>query len=262
MATLRGEGEGTLPTPAPPQQQRQPSGCARRRREQRQRQSGRHVRWLTSLLQSTAAHHTAPQGAQQHGGHDHESIVADLRIEVAKLQGKLLALEKTFADVQKMHLAHVTTETVTKAEQQRLAQGAAAKAEQTQEAPQGDKVAENSQQSESEKSEQDKEESEQDKEVFEGECIAPDDTAVKLGLVEYLVDNGRLRAATPGLGYRRSKRLDDREPGDPVVEWAASVVGVDQGDGWLRVHGRFLPMHLEGCRVLSLADGTGVEDEG
>jgi len=74
---------------------------------------------------------------------------------------------------------------------------------------------------------------------------------------EYYVDNTDLKADTPGLGFRNSKHLEDRA-GDAAVEWGSTVMGVDLGDGWLRVHSdRYLPTHLGGKRVLSLADGRG-----
>ncbi|CAE7886523.1 pntB, partial [Symbiodinium sp. KB8] len=37
-----------------------------------------------------------------------------------------------------------------------------------------------------------------------------------------------------------------------VAAWGSSVVGTDEGDGWLRVEGRgFLPMFVNGIPVLS-----------
>jgi len=75
---------------------------------------------------------------------------------------------------------------------------------------------------------------------------------------EYLVDNGQLKATTPGLGFRLSKQLEHRAGDDSSVEWGSTIMGVDMGDGWLQVHcGRYLPTHLKGVRVLVAADGRG-----
>eukprot|EP00929_Paragymnodinium_shiwhaense_P028151 TRINITY_DN16383_c0_g1_i3.p1 TRINITY_DN16383_c0_g1~~TRINITY_DN16383_c0_g1_i3.p1 ORF type:complete len:1205 (+),score=296.63 TRINITY_DN16383_c0_g1_i3:92-3706(+) len=54
---------------------------------------------------------------------------------------------------------------------------------------------------------------------------------------------------TQGLGYRLSKSLDDRDD-NQAVAWGRSVRGVDEGDGWLRVGERFLPLTLHGEAVL------------
>lgn len=73
---------------------------------------------------------------------------------------------------------------------------------------------------------------------------------------EFYVDNTQLKANTPGLGFRMSKQLEDRAKDDSSVPWGSTLMGVDLGDGWVRVQiGRFLPTHLGGVRVLSAADG-------
>lgn len=73
---------------------------------------------------------------------------------------------------------------------------------------------------------------------------------------EYFVDNSQLKASTPGLGFRLSKRLDDRAEDDASVQWSSYVMGLDLKDGWLKVAGgRYLPTQLDGKRVLSTADG-------
>jgi len=67
---------------------------------------------------------------------------------------------------------------------------------------------------------------------------------------EYLVDNGRLQAGGPGLGYRLSKRVDDRADESEYVPWGGTVEGVDRGGGWVQVGIRFLPKCLGGLPVL------------
>ncbi|CAK0797408.1 unnamed protein product, partial [Prorocentrum cordatum] len=70
-------------------------------------------------------------------------------------------------------------------------------------------------------------------------------------VAKYVADNTLLRAPTPGLSCRRSKRLDDRDDAGHVVHWGAVVAGRETGDGWLEAGGLFLPMELEGVRVLA-----------
>lgn len=73
-------------------------------------------------------------------------------------------------------------------------------------------------------------------------------------LVEYLVDNSQLQAQTHGLGFRRSKEMHDLDDGqDHLAHWGSSVRGQDEGNGWLRVGHRYLPMVLHGAQVLSPA---------
>eukprot|EP00434_Breviolum_minutum_P036535 symbB.v1.2.032375.t1/scaffold3884.1/size52087/3 len=68
--------------------------------------------------------------------------------------------------------------------------------------------------------------------------------AVKAGkdkdkCVEYVVDNTELQADAPGVAYRFSCRLDDRDEKRP-----------DASDGWVKVGDRFLPLEVNGCKVL------------
>ncbi|CAE7807582.1 pntB [Symbiodinium sp. CCMP2456] len=66
----------------------------------------------------------------------------------------------------------------------------------------------------------------------------------------FRVDNGFLRADSKGLGFRQTKDLKALIPG-AVAAWGSSVLGADEGDGWLRVQGKFLPMFVNGIPVLS-----------
>lgn len=67
---------------------------------------------------------------------------------------------------------------------------------------------------------------------------------------EYVVDNSELNARTLGLNYRRGKHHEDIDHGK-TAEWGAVVSGLDKDDGWLKVGELFLPMTLDGTRVLS-----------
>ncbi|CAJ1405111.1 unnamed protein product, partial [Effrenium voratum] len=66
----------------------------------------------------------------------------------------------------------------------------------------------------------------------------------------FRVDNGFLRADSIGLGFRRSKCMQDLLPG-AVAAWGSTVLGLDEGDGWLRVGSKFLPMYVSGVPVVS-----------
>lgn len=68
---------------------------------------------------------------------------------------------------------------------------------------------------------------------------------------QYLVDNSELQHRGEGVRYRLSKDLKDQDP-LPAAAWGSVVVGVDEGDGWLRVGTRFLPMRVKDTRVITL----------
>jgi len=67
---------------------------------------------------------------------------------------------------------------------------------------------------------------------------------------QYLVDNSSLQAKTHGLGYRLSKCIGDVDKSSTAA-WGTTVVGIDDGDGWLRVGSKFLPMTSGGHAVLT-----------
>lgn len=66
----------------------------------------------------------------------------------------------------------------------------------------------------------------------------------------FLVDNSVLQAESHGLGYRASKELQDMVTTKTAL-WGSSVTGIDEGDGWLKVGEHFLPLELNGSRVLT-----------
>eukprot|EP00439_Symbiodinium_sp_Y106_P062750 s26_g9.t1 len=81
------------------------------------------------------------------------------------------------------------------------------------------------------------------------------------GPAEYLVDNSVLQAHAPGITFRFSKRMEDRDDLGELAAFGTSVLGIDEGDGWLRVqnpHGeiRYLPTEIQGVTVLSRAAAT------
>lgn len=95
-----------------------------------------------------------------------------------------------------------------------------------------------------------------------------------LALVPYVGDNycgmweqqeGRFRivnniqALTSGLAYRYTKNMDDRvicqaypRMWGPTARWGTTVVGVHQGDDWLKVEQFYLPMTMQGIPVVIL----------
>eukprot|EP00929_Paragymnodinium_shiwhaense_P084125 TRINITY_DN44969_c0_g1_i1.p1 TRINITY_DN44969_c0_g1~~TRINITY_DN44969_c0_g1_i1.p1 ORF type:complete len:369 (+),score=95.93 TRINITY_DN44969_c0_g1_i1:253-1359(+) len=78
----------------------------------------------------------------------------------------------------------------------------------------------------------------------------------------YLVDNSMLHSAREGLMYRRSKALDDKDGEEHFARYGSRVVGLDEGDGWLRVGERYLPFQVKGVPVLQAVApqaGAGVE---
>lgn len=68
---------------------------------------------------------------------------------------------------------------------------------------------------------------------------------------DYIVDNSILKADSPGLGYFFSKNLDDPAGMFMYKSWGTTVTGVDEGDGWLQVGDRYLPLTFNGIRVLT-----------
>jgi hypothetical protein len=66
----------------------------------------------------------------------------------------------------------------------------------------------------------------------------------------FRLDNGQLERKTWALAYRRSKNADDLDS-KPGQHWGTHVIGVDEGNGWLKVDdGRYLPTRVQGKRVL------------
>lgn len=64
--------------------------------------------------------------------------------------------------------------------------------------------------------------------------------------------DGPLMASTVGLTWRLSKHLGDRDKTRTPVPWGSTVVGIDEGDGWVKVGGRYLPTSVRGAQTLSI----------
>lgn len=72
---------------------------------------------------------------------------------------------------------------------------------------------------------------------------------------KFFVDNRLLNADGPGIALRNSKNLSDRCAGQDDAEifapWGATLEGIDEGDGWVNVDGRYLPLCVGGLAVLT-----------
>jgi len=90
------------------------------------------------------------------------------------------------------------------------------------------------------------------KQVFQdGQMVKwPDGSQLREVLQRCKVDNGKLNSESAGLEYRKSKNLADVLAAGENAPWGTTVEGADEGDGWFRVGELYLPMTLEGHRVL------------
>lgn len=78
--------------------------------------------------------------------------------------------------------------------------------------------------------------------------LGPDNRSLEKA--RWLVDDTDLNAATLGLAYRHTPRLDDGASGE-WANWGDIVSGMLTEDGkWVRVGERFLPVQLNGANVL------------
>mmetsp|Transcript_129402 Transcript_129402/g.235200 ORF Transcript_129402/g.235200 Transcript_129402/m.235200 type:complete len:565 (-) Transcript_129402:129-1823(-) len=76
---------------------------------------------------------------------------------------------------------------------------------------------------------------------------------VRPKLSNYLVSNMQANMKTSGLSYRKAKDLNAKIAGG-IVPWNSVVVGVEEGDGWLKVGDYFLPMLVNGVLVVFSMD--------
>jgi len=79
------------------------------------------------------------------------------------------------------------------------------------------------------------------------------------------VCNRTLQAWSDVLAFRRSKNVDDKDDSADGAAWGSTVVGYDEGDGWLRISdGCYLPMVLDGEAVLhsGAKDGPALTEDG
>lgn len=69
---------------------------------------------------------------------------------------------------------------------------------------------------------------------------------------QYLIDNSMLQAeGHSGVQYRLSKNMQDKIQGAKPALWGEVVLGLDEGDGWLKVGQHYLPMAVKGVPVLT-----------
>jgi len=65
---------------------------------------------------------------------------------------------------------------------------------------------------------------------------------------DFLVDNSILQHTGPGLKYRHSKHMSNKS--SEYVQWGMLVVGHDEEDGWVSTGVGYLPVEVNGSRVL------------
>jgi hypothetical protein len=78
--------------------------------------------------------------------------------------------------------------------------------------------------------------------------------------VPYLVVNSFLQSDEKVLSYCFTKSLWDKVPAEFGAAWGTTVRGIDEGDGWLRVGHRYLPMEVAGAPVLARVDELDEDD--
>lgn len=70
----------------------------------------------------------------------------------------------------------------------------------------------------------------------------------------FLVDNTMLKARTAGISFRTCKDLSAKDT--ECAEWGSVIEGFDEGNGWLRIGSRFMPMIVQDLPVLTLFKPT------
>jgi len=75
----------------------------------------------------------------------------------------------------------------------------------------------------------------------------------------YLVDNSVLKSTDNALAYRLTKQLDDKDPTGTCAMFGSTIFGTDEGDGWLKVGSRFLPMNIRSTPVLTILSQAAVK---
>lgn len=85
----------------------------------------------------------------------------------------------------------------------------------------------------------------QDRNIFWSLRTAADEKEV-----DYVVTKKYVETDAPGLAYRMSADLDDRDPEDSLSLWGSIVRGVPVGMNWLKVGSKYLPMRVGGHPVV------------
>jgi len=70
---------------------------------------------------------------------------------------------------------------------------------------------------------------------------------------QFIVDDSDLEVwdMTLGVLFRFSKDVSDRDCWSQGPQWGEIISGVDQGDGWVKVGCRYLPIMLDGKQILT-----------
>jgi len=66
---------------------------------------------------------------------------------------------------------------------------------------------------------------------------------------QFAVDNRLLQAKTVGVGYLFTKQAQNLDR-TSTAAWGSIVCGIDEGDGWVKVAEKYLPMEVNGKQVL------------
>ena len=89
---------------------------------------------------------------------------------------------------------------------------------------------------------------EMSKDLAENDLLRTDNGVV-IRWQTFLVDNSELKVPTPGVAFRFSMSMDDRDR-DELAPWGSKLFGILAGPDWVKVGRRFLPVKIGGTRVL------------
>jgi len=86
--------------------------------------------------------------------------------------------------------------------------------------------------------------------------------ALSEGCGYYVLDNKYAQSDSRGLSYRRSKDLEEKiDSQTDGALWGSIVLGCDEGDGWLKVGHKYLPMIINGMPVILPTPSNAAEDD-
>jgi len=77
-----------------------------------------------------------------------------------------------------------------------------------------------------------------------------------LGAAVVTTDQPKANFYTTGLPFHRSKKFGDICP-QQLAKWDQRIEGQDAGEGWVKVEQLYLPLEVEGCRVLRSLRSSG-----
>lgn len=73
----------------------------------------------------------------------------------------------------------------------------------------------------------------------------------------YQLDNSVLKSPAEGVEFRLSKKSDDRAGEEHFIAYGKTFVGVDDGDGWVKVGKYYLPTAIRGIQVVQKQASAG-----